>query len=124
MCKKSLILGMGICLVLSNLVFAQETETEWVWGEVKSIDTQKKEILLKYLDYDTDEEKEITISVNEYTVFENVKSLDEIKLNDALSIDYVTTAEGKNLAKNISVEKFETTEDTSAPLEETIPESQ
>ncbi|MEW6102039.1 MAG: hypothetical protein AB1481_07105 [Candidatus Omnitrophota bacterium] len=91
----------------STEVFSQQAqaETQWVWGSIISVDTQKNEILIKYLDYETDEEKELVVAVDEKTTLENVKSLSEIVAADTASIDYITTVDGKNLAQNISVEK-------------------
>ena len=47
------------------------------------------------------------------------KSIDEIKVGDSVSIDYTVSADGKNLALNISLEKPEAVstpeEETSAP---------
>lgn len=84
-----------------------ETETQWVWGEVISVDTQNKAVWLKYLDYDTDTETEIAITTDEKTSFESVNSLDGIRPLDTISVDYITAADGKNLARNISVERPE-----------------
>jgi len=92
-----------------------EPETQWVWGEVSRVDPEKNEVVVKYLDYETDQEKEITLGVDEKTTYENIKSLAEIKPKDTLSIDYVVTSDGKNMAKNISVEKAEAT--TAVPEE-------
>jgi len=94
-----------------------ESEIQWVWGEVVSVDPAAKSLTLKYLDYETDQEKEVTIGANEKTTFENVKTIDEIKAKDTLSIDY-TVADGKNTAKNISLEKPELpVEPQEAPVE-------
>ena len=82
-----------------------ENETQWAWGEVTNLDLQAKTLTLKYLDYETDQEKDLILAVDEKTVFENIKSLDEIKINDTLSIDYLVGADGKNIAKNINFEK-------------------
>jgi len=87
-----------------------EAETQWIWGEVVLVDIQKSEILVKYLDYDADLEKEVAINVDEKTIYENVKSIDEIKPQDTVSIDYIVSPEGKNIAKNISIEKVEEAE--------------
>jgi hypothetical protein len=84
-----------------------EPETQWIWGEVVSVDTAAKKILVKYLDYETDTEKEINIDVDDKTTYENVKSVDEIKPQDTLSIDYIINPDGRNIAKNISIEKPE-----------------
>jgi hypothetical protein len=78
---------------------------QWLWGEAVTVDIEKNEILVRYQDYDTDEEKEMTIAVNDKTGFENVKSLAQVQAQDTLSIDYKITVDGKNTAKNISVEK-------------------
>jgi len=84
-----------------------ESDTQWLWGEVVSIEVPRNMLLVKYLDYDTEQEKEMVISVNDKTAYENVKSVMEIKLHDAVSIDYVLGAGGMNLARKISIEKPE-----------------
>ena len=86
---------------------APEPELQWVWGEAVNLDPQNKLIMVKYLDYETDQEKEISIGIDDKTTFENIKDILEIKPQDMLSIDYVITGEGKNIAKNISLEKPE-----------------
>lgn len=83
------------------------SETQWVWGEVVSTDAPNKMLVVKYLDYETDQEKEMSITADDNTAYENIKSLDEIKPQDAVSIDYIVSPQGSNLAKNISLEKPE-----------------
>ena len=114
------VLGIIISLVIVSVSFAQDaatpdavvpavspvdSELQWLWGEAVTVDLEKKEILVRYQDYDTDEEKEMTITVDDKTGFENVGSLAQVQPQDTLSIDYKVTADGKNTAKNISVEK-------------------
>lgn len=84
-----------------------EQEAQWIWGDAVSVDAASRKILVKYLDYETDTEKEINIEVDDKTTYENVKSIDEIKPLDTLSIDYIINPDGRSLAKNISVEKPE-----------------
>lgn len=84
-----------------------EPDVQWVWGEVYNIDLANKAITVKYLDYETDQEKEMNLVVDEKTSFENVKSLEGLRLKDAVSVDYSVT-DGKALAKSISVENQET----------------
>jgi len=84
-----------------------EPETRWVWGEVINVDAQNKTLSLKYLDYDTDEEKELTVTADNLTGYENVKSLEEIPAKASVSIDYLS-GDGKNIARSISLEKPET----------------
>ena len=81
-----------------------ENNTQWAWGEVVSVDAAAKTITLKYLDYETDQEKNVVLSVDEKTTFENIKILDDIKVKDTLSIDYMAGPDGKNVAKNIGLE--------------------
>lgn len=85
----------------------KESETQWIYGDVINLDPQNKTILVKTLDYETDQEKEVSIATDEKTVFENIKSLDEMKPDDAVSVDYIVTPDGKNLARNLSLEKPE-----------------
>lgn len=87
-----------------------EPEMQWLWGEVVSVDAANKRFLVKYLDYETDSEKELGLIVSEETTYENVKAIDEIKPLDAVSIDYIVNQDGSATAKNISVEKIESLE--------------
>ena len=121
--KIGVILGVTISVVFlsANLVFSENqatlstpaTETQnapepqWVWAEVLSLDPMNHQMTVKYLDYEADTEKEMMVNTDDNTTYENVKSLSEIKPQDTVSIDYITTAEGKNIAKNINVEKTE-----------------
>jgi len=89
-----------------------ESEMQWVWGEVVSVDAQSKTIAVKYLDYETDQEKDMTINVDDKTLYDNVKSLDGIAPKDTLSIDYIVTADNLNLARNISKEAAEVAGET------------
>jgi hypothetical protein len=85
-----------------------EGNMQWVWGEVTNLDTQANTFSLKYLDYENDQEKELAVVVDENTTYENVKNLNEIKIKDTLSVDYKVATDGRNIAKNISLEKPET----------------
>lgn len=88
-------------------VAAVDPEVQWLWGEVVSIDAENNALLVKYLDYETDSEKQVVVGIDDKTVYEDVASLAEIKPQDNVSIDYVTSADGKAMAKNISIEKPE-----------------
>lgn len=83
------------------------TEMQWAWAEVSSVDPAAQTINVKYLDYETDSEKQMEICFDSATLFENVASASEIKPSDTLSVDYVITADGKNLARTVTVEKTE-----------------
>ncbi len=83
---------------------AEAKTTEWVWGEVVSVDTENKQIVLKHLDYDTYEEVQTTLKVGDKTLFENVAALGEIKAGNHLTADFKIAA-GSNIADLIVVEK-------------------
>ncbi len=102
-------------VLITNQTASKEGEIQWAWGEVTDLDAQAKTITLKYLDYETDQEKDLVLAVDDKTTFENVKDFSELKLKDTLSIDYVSSPDNRNLAKNISLEK---PEDTSSPVVE------
>jgi hypothetical protein len=84
-----------------------ESDTQWAWGEVVSLDETAKTITLKYLDYETDQEKDIILVLDDKTVFENIKGFEDIKVKDALSVDYTVAPDGKNIARNIGLENPE-----------------
>jgi hypothetical protein len=114
-----LVIAGFLIFLSSSFIFAQEEKKPaeapptniidvlWLWGDVVSVDILNKSLVVKYLDYDTDTEKEMSINVDAQTVFENVKSLEEVKPQDTVSVDYIVSAEGKSIAKNLTVEKIE-----------------
>jgi hypothetical protein len=125
--KNFLVLGITALLIFigANLIFSQEPvepDMQWLWGEVSNVDLQNKTILVKYLDYETDQEKEISITIDDKTNYENIKSIDELKAKDTVSIDYIVSLDGKNIARNISAEKPETPMPKPESLPETTPE--
>lgn len=83
---------------------AEAKPAEWVWGEVVSVDTENKQIALKHLDYDTYEEVQTTLKVDDKTLFENVAALGDIKAGNHLTADFKMVA-GSNIADLIVVEK-------------------
>ncbi len=91
----------------TQTVIPDGSEMQWLWGEVSSVDPQKNEVAIKYLDYETDTEKEIIIAADENTTYDNVKSINDIKTDDIISVDYVFKPDGRYIAKNISIEKSE-----------------
>lgn len=99
-----------------------ESDMQWLWGEVVNVDKQSNLITVRYLDYETDSEKEMGIALTAETAYENIKSIDELKPQDTVSIDYVTGIDGRNTAKNISVEKPENTPEIKLNDNEIVPE--
>ncbi|MCM8800084.1 MAG: hypothetical protein NC900_05110 [Candidatus Omnitrophica bacterium] len=121
--KKFFINLMIFSLLLFNsyLIWAQGTEEfQWIWGEVISVDTNNKQINIKYFDYETDTEKEMLISIDENTTYEGVNSLLEIKPEDTVSIDYVIK-DNKNIARLITIEKPQDTATEATPKKEDLP---
>lgn len=89
---------------------AIEEDTEWKWGDVLFIDIVNSQLVVKYIDYEIDASKEINFNVDPKTVFEGVKDLGEIKIQDSVSVDYVVS-DGKNIARLISVDSLKYTAD-------------
>jgi len=80
---------------------------EWLLGDVIALDSENNQLRVGYIDYDTEEEKEIAIQVDAETGYDNVSSLSEIKPGDVVSVDYITDSQGGALALNIRVDKSE-----------------
>jgi len=87
-----------------------DSQIQWLWGDVLSVDMPRGEITVRYLDYDNDEERDAIISLDEKTVLENAKSIEDIKPQDTVSIDYKMSPDGRNIARVVSVEKPEAEE--------------
>jgi hypothetical protein len=115
--KASVLFGLVIFLSLTigqasspQAVWGEEEEVvtllteDWILGDVISVDVENNKLVVGYMDYDTYEERQIPIVVNSATLYENVKSLQDIKAGDAVSIDYSANPQGENTALNISVE--------------------
>ncbi len=96
---------------------SQGEATEWVWGEVVSVDAANKQAVIKHLDYESYEEVEITVKVDDQTKFENAADLSEIKAGDHVTIDY-KIVDGANIAEFMVVEKEQTGEE--APAESAV----
>ena len=94
----------------------------WVWGEVKSIDSAAASLNVMYMDYQTDEEKELLLVADSQTKYEGVNDLNGIKVADTASIDYIIK-DGKNIARNISIEKIEAMPEAPVTPEETPQET-
>ncbi len=120
----AMVLFFGLGLALAEEPAGMETanqelkdsDIQWVLGEVVNVDLKSNVIMVKYLDYEDNQEKEMSITVDAATTYESIKSLGEIKLQDFLSIDYVIAADGKNLAKNIGLDKAKEPQAGAVPL--------
>lgn len=100
-------LALGEQPAADNAATAEGVEIQWLWGEVVTVDAPNKSLVVRYLDYDTDTEKKITITADEETEFEGVGSMGEIKIQDTVSIDYLVDADKSNKATVISVERMD-----------------
>lgn len=83
-----------------------EENVSWVWGEIKNVDSLSSRFNILYMDYQTDDEKELVLTVNQDTKFEGAQDLNSLKAGDTVGVDYYSDGD-KNIAKNISVEKLE-----------------
>ncbi|MCM8797013.1 MAG: hypothetical protein NC923_03940 [Candidatus Omnitrophica bacterium] len=112
---------ISIILLFANIGFAEDAnvirggaypveekdqpQIQWAWGEVLSVDPASGTVVVKYFDYDSGQDKELSITVDEKTNYENISKIDEIKPGQNLSVDYYVLPTGKNIAMNISLEK-------------------
>ncbi len=82
-----------------------EPEVQWLWGEVLNVDPTYKQIRVRFLDFLNDTERELLLTVDDDTTYENISALEDIKLRDNLSIDYIATSDGLYMAKYIGLEQ-------------------
>lgn len=86
----------------------------WVWGEVKNVDYISSKFNILYMDYQTDDEKELVLTVNQDTKLEGINDFNSLKAGDTVGIDYFSDADN-NIAKNVSVEKLEEPSEIASP---------
>jgi len=100
------------CAQEGNIVLGPEEpkvqdgpEVQWLWGEVLNVDPTYSQIRVRFLDFLNDTERELLLTVDDTTTYENISALEEIKPKDNLSIDYIVTGSGLYLAKYIGLEQ-------------------
>jgi len=106
------------------IVKPEEPSTQWLWGEVVSVDQEKKELVVKHMDYESYEDVNTTVKTDDATMFENVENLSAIKAGDRVTLDY-KVKDGSNMAELLVVEKEEpaaATQVTPVPAAEVIGE--
>ncbi|MFA6079590.1 MAG: hypothetical protein WC779_07605 [Candidatus Omnitrophota bacterium] len=91
---------------------AAKTNEISIYGEVQGVDVSANSMNVQYYDYDTDEEKTITLFCGNNTKFENAVLLNDVKKGDWVDAAY-EPQDGKNIAKLVSVEKEEEIPDES-----------
>jgi len=105
--------------VCANVVVAQE-ETEYSYGTVSNVSTNK--IVVVEYDLESDEEVDVTYVINPSTKIINVNSINDISAGDSVDISY-EIVDGKNVAAtNAPIEAPRTSREYSLAAElETSP---
>lgn len=105
---------LGICLVLNSPARAQEEPSDYAYGTVAGISTDK--LLVVEYDYGQDIEMEKTYLFDSQVKLKNVSSITEILVGDNVEIDYFIQG-GNRMAQVISVEKSKQPENESTKEE-------
>lgn len=100
---------------------AAEAKELSIYGEVQAVNAASNSITVQYYDYDSDEEKNIDITLGADAKIENAKGINDIKKADWVDVTYEVSA-GKNMAKTVSVEKEEEVLPEGAPAPKEAPE--
>jgi hypothetical protein len=93
-----------------------------IYGEVQAVNAASNSITVQYYDYDSDEEKNIDITLGADTKIENANGINDIKKADWVDVTYEVSG-GKNMAKTVSVEKEEEVPPEGAPAPKEAPEA-
>ncbi len=100
------------CLVVAPVtLYAQDSskphDLGWVLGDVVDLDLEANRIIVSYIDYSTNQNKQVVIYINNETKYTNISSIKDLKINDVVAVDYKTTQSGEGIALNITAENFE-----------------
>lgn len=134
-----LILGLTIGLGHSLNVYAQEAqpapvpeaapamEGQEAYGEVVSVDANAGTVAITEYDYEKDQDINKTYTVDKAATYENVKSLNEIKVGDWVALTLKPEKEGVNIATSVYVERYDIGEEAvpvvpTAPAPAVVPE--
>lgn len=82
----------------------QDFTPEWLWGEVVSVNPTLNQLVVKHMDYESYEEVQTTLTIEEKTMFENASDLTHVLVGDHVTVDY-KTKDGSNIIELIVVEK-------------------
>jgi hypothetical protein len=95
----------------------QVQASDWLWGEVVSVDTGANALTVKHLDYETADWVTKEVSVDDKTVFQGVSALADITAGANVTIEY-TEKDGRFVADVIEVAPKETEPASPAPQEQ------
>lgn len=121
--------GIGAVGMLLPIAFSQEEAVnEVVSGEIISVDSEKSELVVRYLADEINEKfAEMTVKVNTLTAIESdygVIGLAGLKVGNKVSIEYTTGESGENTAIYIWVEAKEGTSSQETPSNQTSEEKE
>ena len=100
--KEDVIVSQGVESYLEEI-----EDVQWLWGEIIEVSATDKTIMVRFLDYEADAEKDAVFSLNEESKFENVASINDVKPRDSAGVDYCVDESGKFIIKSISIEKLD-----------------
>ncbi|HNV23694.1 MAG TPA: hypothetical protein PLH56_03030 [Candidatus Omnitrophota bacterium] len=113
--KKILLITMVVALSIAVFFcansFAQQqqdleeteeplVEDDQLFGFGQVVEISKQAMTLLEYDFETDQELQIVYVLNEQTALDNIASLDEIKVDDEIGVNY-EEKDGKKIAKTI-----------------------
>jgi len=86
---KKLFILLVVLIFFNTFSFTQDSdeEVEFTYGEVVSV--AKDKITIKEYDYESDKEINVVYQINSKTKLEGMKSINDIKPNDYVYIDYI-----------------------------------
>ena len=98
---------IGLCVLLVPVTgFAQEEEQGlYSYGEVLS--ANQDQMTVREFDYETGEETDIVYYFIADTILDSVESADQIKPGDLVDVEFTVSADGKNIAKEVLVDRIE-----------------
>ncbi len=115
------LVGVGLVLNLAVVAFGQEEANNDLYAFGSAVTISPEAIVLSEYDYDSDAEVQVTYAVTPETKFEEMASIQDVKANDYLEIEY-TEAEGKRTATLVAKDNsfMEDSEDnaTGAPADD------
>ena len=108
---KYILLGFTFMLcfyiALAPIDSASQDEDQFFYSYGEVLSVMQDQIMIKEFDYAAGEEKDVVYYITTDTIFDSVESADQIRPSDLVDVEFTISQDGKNIAKEILVDRIE-----------------
>ena len=95
------------CLALTPISSVAQDEDQFLYSYGEVLSVAQDQIMVREFDYATGEEKDVVYYITADTILDSVESVDQIRPSDLVDVEFMVSEDGKNIAKEILIDKIE-----------------